>query len=51
MPAPEPGEVVIMDNLGSCKSSAVRGAIRYFGARLGHTAIRWLMIDDLHRPL
>ena len=34
VPTLKPGDVVIMDNLGSHKSKAVRGAIRAVGARL-----------------
>ena len=34
MPTLRPGDVVVMDNLGSHKSAAVRQAIRTAGARL-----------------
>ena len=34
MPTLKPGDIVIMDNLGSHKSNAVRRAIRAAGARL-----------------
>ena len=34
MPTLKPGDIVIMDNLGSHKSEAVRAAIRAAGARL-----------------
>ncbi len=34
MPALEPGDIVVMDNLGSHKSPAVRQMIRAAGARL-----------------
>ena len=34
VPALEPGDIVVMDNLGSHKSKAIRDAIRAAGARL-----------------
>jgi len=35
VPTLKPGEIVIMDNLGSHRGKAVRGAIRAAGAKLG----------------
>lgn len=41
MPTLEPGDIVVMDNLGSHKSKAVRRAIRKAGARLFFLSKYW----------
>ena len=53
VPTLKPGDIVIMDNLGSHKGKAVRRAIRAVGAQLKH----WLRkaarrtIDDLYEAI
>jgi hypothetical protein len=40
VPTLKPGDIVVMDNLGSHKSAAVRNAIRTAGARPGSAPLR-----------
>jgi hypothetical protein len=52
-PTLKPGNVVTLDNLGSCKGSAVRKAIRDVGARLVFlpAAIWRALGDENHQAL